>query len=192
MKGIRTAVAIMIGMQLSAVACLWDRDTPAQEARGIPEVVDVLTGRFPRYPSLYYEMRLVRVARHLQSHPDDLTAYDDAGVACDRLAQGDEAISWMAKKKAELEKLDTARPDVKEHQYRYHANLGTFLVHRWASQGADRARIAEVESACDEIAKALEINPDKSADRKSYRISLIGALETSIANLPNPRKRMKP
>ena len=65
----------------------------------MPEVVAVLTGRFERNPPLFYEMRLERVTDHLQSHPEDLAAYDDAGVACDRLGRGDEAISWMEKKR---------------------------------------------------------------------------------------------
>lgn len=170
MRHALAAFALLIGMQLSAFACLWDRDTPAEEASGMPEVVAVLTGRFPRNPPAYYEMRLARVAHHLQSHPDDLAAYDDAGVACDRLGLGNEAISWMDRKRVELEKRDASLPEVQEHRYRFHANLGTFLVHRWARQGADRARIDEVKSACEEIAKALEINPDAHYGREKYQL----------------------
>ena len=53
--------ALLLGLPLSVAACLWDRDTPADEARGLPEVVAVLTGRFERNPPLFYEMRLGRV-----------------------------------------------------------------------------------------------------------------------------------
>jgi hypothetical protein len=170
MRHAMAVFALLVGLPLSVAACLWDRDTPADEAIGMPEVVAALTGRFERNPPLYYEMRLARVTLHLQSQPGDLAAYDDAGVACDRLGLGDEAISWMDRKRVELEKLDVSRPEVREHRYRYHANLGTFLVHRWASQGADRARIAEVEAACDEIARALEINPDAHFGREKYQL----------------------
>jgi hypothetical protein len=170
MRHAMAVFALLVGLPLSVAACLWDRDTPAEEAIGMPEVVAALTGRFERNPPLYYEMRLARVTLHLQSQPDDLAAYDDAGVACDRLGLGDEAISWMERKRVELEKLDASRPEVREHRYRYHANLGTFLVHRWASQGADRARIAEVEAACEEIARALEINPDAHFGREKYQL----------------------
>lgn len=170
MRHAMAVFALLVGLPLSVAACLWDRDTPAEEAIGMPEVVAALTGWFERNPPLYYEMRLARVTLHLQSQPDDLAAYDDAGVACDRLGLGDEAISWMDRKRVELEKLDVSRPEVREHRYRYHANLGTFLVHRWASQGADRARIAEVEAACDEIARALEINPDAHFGREKYQL----------------------
>ncbi len=170
MKRAIAALALLLGLPLSVAACLWDRDTPASEAKGMPEVVAVLTGRFERNPPLFYEMRLARVAAHLESHPDDLAAYDDAGVACDRLGRGDEAISWMDKKRAQLEKRDASLPDVKEQRYRYHANFGTFLVHRWARQGADRTKIDEVKSARDQIARALEINPNAHFGRETYQL----------------------
>jgi hypothetical protein len=170
MRRALTALALLLGLPISVAACLWDRDTPASEAKGMPEVVAVLTGRFERNPPLFYEMRLARVTAHLQSHPEDLTAYDDAGVACDRLGRGDEAIFWMENKRAQLEKLDASRPEVKEQRYRYHANVGTFLVHRWARQGADRSKIDEVKAARDEIGKALLINPNAHFGREKYQL----------------------
>jgi tetratricopeptide (TPR) repeat protein len=170
MKRTLTSLILLLGLPLSVAACLWDRDTPVDEARGLPEVVAVLTGRFERNPPLFYEMRLERVTDHLQSHPEDFAAYDDAGVACDRLGRGDEAISWMEKKRAQLDGLDGSRPEVKEQLYRYHANLGTFLVHRWVRQGADRTKIGEVEAAKDEIARALKINPNAHFGREKYQL----------------------
>lgn len=71
MRHAMPAFALLVGLSLSAAACLWDRDTPAEEALGLPEVVAVLTGRFERNPPLYYEMRLARVTLHLQSQPGD-------------------------------------------------------------------------------------------------------------------------
>src|SRR5262245_27183830 len=132
MRYMLAVLALLLGLPLSVTACLWDRDTPANEAKGMPDVVAVLTGRFERNPPLFYEMRLDRVVALHREHPDDLAAYDDAGIACDRLGRGDEAISWMEKKRAQLETLDPSQPQVKEQRYCYHANLGTFLVHRWA------------------------------------------------------------
>jgi hypothetical protein len=187
MRRTLTAIALLFGLPLSVAACLWDRDTPAREARGMPEVVASLTGRFARNPPLYYEMRLARVAAHLEEHPGDFAAYDDAGVACDRLGLGDEAISWMEKKKARLEALDPSLPEAKEHLYRYHANLGTFLVHRWARRGADREKIDEVKAARDEIARALEINPDAHFGREKYQLlALEWIIEPPKAESPQP------
>jgi hypothetical protein len=173
MKRTVTLLALLLALPMSVAACLWDRDTPSDEAKGLPEVIAVLTGRFERNPPLYYEMRLDRVTAHLQSHLDDLAAYDDAGVACDRLGRGDESISWMERKRALLDRLDTALPEVKEHLYRYHANLGTFLVHRWARAGADRSRIDQVKKARDEIAKAIEINPNAHFGREKHQLRVL-------------------
>jgi len=164
------AFSILFGVPAIAMACLWDRDTPRSEALGMPEVVAAITGRFERNPPLFYEMRLGRVTEHLKAYPDDLAAYDDAGVASDRLGRGDEAIDWMKKKHERLALRPPGEAETKEHAYRYHANLGTFLVHRWAKQGADRAKIAEVKAARDEIAKALEINPDAHFGREKYQL----------------------
>jgi tetratricopeptide (TPR) repeat protein len=191
MKRALTALVLLLAPPLSVVACLWDRDTPDSESKGMPEVVAVLTGRFERNPPLFYEMRLERVSAHLQSHPEDLAAYDDAGVACDRLGRGDEAIAWMEKKRAQLDPLDAARPEVKEQLYRYHANLGTFLVHRWARQGGDRSKIDEVKAARNEIAKALEINPNAHFGREKYQLQVLDwimnppKLEGVMIDLPN-------
>jgi hypothetical protein len=164
------ALLILLGIPLTVTACLWDSDTPAEEAKGLPEVVAVLTGRFDRFPPLYYEMRLTRVAAHLMKHPEDLGAYDDAGVACDRLGKGDEAVAWMEKKKTQLDLLDASVPEEKEQRYRYHANLGTFLVHRWSRQGSDRSKIDEVKAGRTEIARALEINPDAHFGREKFQL----------------------
>ncbi len=175
MRRTLTAMALLLGLPLSAAACLWDRDTPADEAKGLPEVVAVLTGRFARNPPLFYEMRLAHASARIREHPDDLDAYDDAGVACDRLGRGDEAIGWMEKKRARMPipPLDPEAPATREHRYRYHANLGTFLVHRWIRRGADRSKIDEAKAAREEIAQALAINPDAHFGREKYQLKAI-------------------
>src|SRR4051812_24611669 len=190
MRRASTAFALWLGLPTVVLACLWDRDTPSDEARGMPEVVAAITGRFPRNPPKFYEMRLDRVAAHLRDHPDDLAAYDDAGVACDRLGRGDEAISWMGRKRDRLDRLDPERYEVKEHRYRYHANLGTFLVHRWARNGSDRAKLDEVKAARDEIARALEINPNAHFGREKYQLQAINWIvdppkAAGLEDLPN-------
>jgi hypothetical protein len=49
----------------TACACLWDRDTLAMEAEGLPDIINTIAGRFERNPSLFYEMRLQRTAAQL-------------------------------------------------------------------------------------------------------------------------------
>jgi hypothetical protein len=58
MRRALTALALVLSLPLVVTACLWDRDTPADEAKGMPEVVAILTGRFPRNPPLFHEVRL--------------------------------------------------------------------------------------------------------------------------------------
>lgn len=152
-------------------ACLWDRDTLRFETQGMPGLVEIITGRFERNPPLYYEMRLTRVAAEIEKDPTRLDLYDDAAVACDRLHNDDEAIGWMAKKRTILDKVDAEQ--VKDHWYRYYANLGTFHAHRWLRAGANRGSLADLRLGRDLIAKAIEINPDAHFGREKFQLMAI-------------------
>ncbi|MBC7807758.1 MAG: hypothetical protein H7145_16620, partial [Akkermansiaceae bacterium] len=57
--------------------------------------------------------------------------------------------------------------------YRYYANIGTFRVHRWLHDGADRKRIAEVKQARAEIAKAIAIKPNAHFGRETYQLQVM-------------------
>ncbi len=79
-------LAALVGLPAAtAHACLWDRDTLAMEAAGLPDVPRVATGRFARNPRAYYEMRLERVAR---AEADAWHARRTAYMA-ERLARGE-------------------------------------------------------------------------------------------------------
>lgn len=178
------AVAALLCLASPCFACLWDYDTLAQEAAGMPDIKAVIAGGFPRNPPLYYEMRLERVTKLLEESPDDLDAYDAAGVACDRLGRHDEAIEWMARKQAAMERIgyDPAAHKQPNHYCRYLANLGTFHAHRWFSQGANREDMADMERGRELIAKAIEQNPDAHFGREKYQLM---AMEWVIALDPD-------
>jgi tetratricopeptide (TPR) repeat protein len=106
-------------------------------------------------------------------YPDHLEAYDDAGVACDRLGRGDEAIEWMEKKRKQLDTADANDPKIRDHRYRYLANIGTFWAHRWFRAGADRSKISEMETARDYIKKAIELNPNAHFGREKYQLMVM-------------------
>jgi hypothetical protein len=158
-------------------ACAWDSDTLAMEAKGVPDTVKVIAGRFERNPPQYYQMRLERVARELQTNPNKLENYDDAGVACDRLHRGDEAIAWMEKKKQRLEALTTSgqipKDKYNEHRYRYLANIGTFYAHRWLRNGANRKNISDMQEGRDYIKAAIQLNPDAHFGREKYQLQIM-------------------
>jgi hypothetical protein len=170
--------------------CLWDSDTLATEAKGMPAVVRVLTGRFERNPPLYYEMRLDRADERAKADPDDFAAYDDAGVACDRLGRGDEAIEWMARKRDRLDAAEALGRDVAEHRYRYFANLGTFEAHGWFRRGGDRRRVAEVEAARDQIASAIALNPKAHFGREPYQLKILEWVINPPAYEPGKGQRL--
>ena len=86
---------VLVGAAALAAACAWDRDTLAMEAKGMPDVVDVIGGRFDRNPDLYYEMRLERVLKVIDANPHVHAEYGDAAVALDKLGRGDEAIELL-------------------------------------------------------------------------------------------------
>ena len=154
-------------LAIPGIACFWDSDTLREEVAGT-DIADLITGRFPRNPARYYEMRLARVAAELKVDPTRLEMYDDAGVACDRLGRHDEAIAWMGRKRKQL---DSQKDDA--HEYRYHANLGTMYMHKWFGEGQVLDQIALVESARDHIAQAIDINPKAHFGREKYQLMAI-------------------
>ena len=155
------------------LACIWDTDTLAMEAKAFPGIAEVLTGRFERLPPRYYEMRLERVRREVAASPANLALYDDAGAACDRLKRSDNAVAWMERKAAVLAAADQSLPATLEHRYRLHANLGTFLAHRWLRNGAPRDNMEDIRRAESEIAEAIQINPDAHFGREKYQLAAI-------------------
>ena len=181
-----------------AEACLWDTDTLRKEAEGLPSTMKVIAGSFERNPPLYYEMRLERAARRIAEDPGDLEAYDDAGVACDRLGRDDGALAYMEGKRKAMERMAAALAGGAEgpagrtgaakrletHRYRYLANLGTFQVHAWLRGGADRARIDDARRAAANIRSAIRLNPDAHFGRERYQLR---AMEWIVDAVPYER-----
>ncbi len=183
--------AMVLVIPLLACACMWDADTPKAESLDEADILDAITGRFERYPSKYYEMRIARLTPLMQSASGDLAAYDDIAVACERLGRSDEAVEWMRKKRIVLDSAVDDEEKLKEHSYRYHANLGTFIVHRWIKNGSDRSAIHEVQAARDEIAEAIRINPQAHFGREIYQLMALDwiisppSISTNQAGIPN-------
>ena len=168
-------LAALFFLCTSASACLNDRDSDslATQAKGLPDVVNVITGRFERNPPLFYEMRIQRVAGELARTPEKLPLYDDIAVALDKVKRDDEAIAWMEKKRARLKSLNAKDPAVHEQWYRYYANTGTFYVHRWLRKGADRNHMEPVKKARDYIARAIELKPNAHFGREKYQLMVM-------------------
>ncbi len=138
-----------------------DRHTLSEEASRFPNLVRVITGRIERNPPLYYEVRLGRLAGELRSFPGDLRKYDDAAVAYHRIKRDDEAIQYMERKRAVLERANPADRAVREHWLRYYENVGAFWAHRWLRAGADRNRIDEIRCARGYVLQAQKMGADE-------------------------------
>lgn len=170
----KAALLLLLCLLSQASACLWDRDTLAHEAAGNMNVVHTAVGWFDRNPELYYQMRLDRLSKELEAGTDDLSLYDDAAVAADRLGKSDEAIKWMKEKAKRIPKMAS---DIErlEQQYRYHANLGTFYAHRWIHQSPEsrKADLSDLARAELEISRAIEINEEAHFGREKYQLAVI-------------------
>lgn len=146
------------------------------------DAVKIIVGWFDRYPPEYYQARLDRVLAELETSPENLSLYDDAGVALDRLHRSGEAIDLMARKKEAMDDLKgkASEDTLWEHQYRHLANLGTFYVHRWIGREKE-ARIADLSDlakAEELIAAAIEHNPDAHFGREKYQLLAIRWLQS--------------
>lgn len=149
----KSLVAIaMFGLAMTP--CIWDSDTLDTELRGLPDAFDLIVGRWHRHSDAYYEQRITKIGGKESLSLDE---FDDLAVAYERLQQRDKAIEVMARKAGALAKT----PD-KEHQYRYHANLGTFYAHS-----------GKFDEALIELRTAIKINPAAHFGREVYQIELI-------------------
>lgn len=147
----------LLAIALAGVAmtpCLWDSDTLDTELRGLPEAFDLIIGKWHRHSDAYYEDRVATLAGKSTL---SLADYDDLAVAYEHLDQRDKAIEAMGRKANAL----AGKPD-EEHQYRYHANLGTFYAHD-----------GRYEEALRELRTAVEINPQAHFGREVFQIELI-------------------
>lgn len=159
------------------LGCLWDRDTLAEESEKGRDTLNTLVGWFDRYPPEYYRHRLDRVLAALKQNPGNLDLYDDAAVALDRLHRSSEAIEMMERKLVMLRKQEASGETtaLKEHRYRYLANLGTFHAHDWIGRPKEvrDADLDSLETAKKLIAAAIDLNPDAHFGREKYQLLAI-------------------
>jgi tetratricopeptide (TPR) repeat protein len=170
-----------------AAACYNDSDTNLTELRDNLDITYAIAGRFTIYPPEYYKRRIEIQTANLKKNPDDLNAYDNLAVAYDRLGQHDEAIATIRKERALLDKpgvnpltevkdeLVPNAPPV-NHRYTIEANEGTFLIHRWISNGGNPKNLTDAVEAEKHIAKAIEINPNAHFGREFAQLYCMRAI----------------
>lgn len=181
--GMRGGLAIaVLTWACTSNACIWDRDTLGDEARGLPTVLDAIVGRVELNPPLYYEMRLERVSEEVRAGASDLGLLDDAAVACDRLGRSEEGLEWLEKKRLAL--LRKGGKEEGDDWYRFYANRGTLKAHLWASQ-TDKSDMTRLRAGISDLERCIEINPDAHFGRERAQVAILHALRLSGEDKPS-------
>jgi tetratricopeptide (TPR) repeat protein len=182
----RLSVALVVVASVAA-PCYNDSDTNLTELRDNLDITYAIAGRFTIYPPEYYKRRIEIQTANLKKNPNDLNAYDNLAVAYDRIGKHDEAIATIRKERALLDKpgvnpltevKDELVPDAPpvNHRYTVEANEGTFLIHRWVSNGGNPKNLTDAIEAEKHIAKAIEINPDAHFGREFAQLYCMRAI----------------
>ena len=167
------AIAAVVLIPTATVACLWDYDTIKMERTRFPTTLELITGKFLRHSTEFYEWRIRDRLKKLEADPKNAGYLDDLAVAYDKTGQHDKAIETMQKQ----EKVNPGR-------YETAANLGTFYFHS-----------GKLEEGIPHIDRALAINPDAHFGREKYQKLLVqyvierragGALKLPMTRLEFP------
>jgi len=143
--------ALLCTLPAPAHACFWDKDTLSMEMRRFPSTLELITGKFVRHSTAFYQWRITDRRAKLEATPDALPLLDDLGVALDKT--GDHAGAIETGRRALA--LDEGR-------YESHANLGTYLLH--SGQFAEGLK---------HIQRAIAINPDAHFGREVVQQRLV-------------------
>jgi len=155
----------------SAFACLWDKDTLAQERRRMPTVFELLTGQFPQHSREFYQWRIEDRTRAIKESPwgwlledtplpdhleppfseESLRWIDDLSVAYDKIGQTTRGLRLLARVQHFL-----------PQRYETLANLGTLSIHSGA-----------LTEGIKWIKEALKVNADAHFGREKIQLHLV-------------------
>ena len=145
-----TAILISITASNPVVACLWDYDTLAMERQRFPDVLELISGKFLRHSTAFYQWRASDREQRLQEQPSP-EVYDDLAVAYEKLGDPEKAIAITLEKQKHFPGL-----------YETHANLGTFYIHA-----------GQLETGVQQIDIAISMNPEAHFGREVYQKHLV-------------------
>lgn len=142
---------LVVALPAAAVACLWDYDTLKMERSRFPSVLELVTGKFLRHSTEFYQWRIKDRTQRIAASPEQADLYDDLAVAYQKTCQTAKAIETMESK----EKI---QPGL----YETYSNLGTFYI-----------LDGDFERGLPYIDRALAINPDAHFGREKYQKWLV-------------------
>jgi len=164
------AMLLLLGCAMPLCAGVWDRERPAPDE--LPDVLEIVAGRFDRFPESYYRKRLERLLPGLDQLPaaapelsesdaqrisDALPEFDDAAVCCFRLGDFGRAIILLDRKLVLAEALRPTRTAVAQEAARHaKATKAACLQQRWRR---DRRDAADLRQARDLLKAVLAEDP---------------------------------
>lgn len=188
-RGVALSILGCLALLIPARACINDLDTYKEQLKG-SDPAAVLMGFFPRYPQEYYKARIKRLTSVAERGNLGIQDYDNLAAAYDRIGESGKAIVWMERKAKALSALPPDKqPDIgpivppgklthrQYMEYTNHANLGTFIIHKWLQDGRPKARVADIQASLNHLKKAVEINPDAHAGREWAQIDIISWID---------------
>lgn len=153
-RNLRLSSLVVLAIATPAAACLWDYDTLEMERQRFPETLEMITGKFLRHSSEFYQWRVQDREAKMQQLPDDPALsdwYDDLAVAHSKLGNHQRAIELMLEKEQRFPGF-----------YKTRANLGTFYIFA-----------GRLDDAAEQIEQALQIEPNAHFGREAYQLHLI-------------------
>ena len=171
--GIKTALLSLVCFAFPiyhARACLWDHDTIAAENARFPEVIDLITGNFPRHSREFHQWRVAEVRKQLEKDPKAMPLYNDLAVSQHKLGDHSAACETMKLK-------ESIQPGI----YETYSNMGTFLIYT-----------GDLPQSLDFINKALSINPRAHFGREKYQkwlVEWVIAGKPAMSERPSPNER---
>src|SRR5262245_41411984 len=91
-------LASVLIVPANAVACLWDYDTLKQERGRFPSTLELITGKFLRHSTEFYEWRIKDRTQKIATDSVNLGYYDDLAVAYEKTGQHAKALETILAK----------------------------------------------------------------------------------------------
>lgn len=187
--------AFALSFATPAEACLKDSRTQYIERNhSVSNDLDfemVLAGGFARESDEYYRRIAAKAEAKIEESPLEWSAYDDLGVALDKLGDPRAAIEVMQAKFEALETLPNFETDSRLNhvKYDYLANAATFAVHAWAKDNiAEGSNLAELRAARDLLEKTIAFASKANIWVNSRETAQLAVVE-GLLRLPLRSKR---